>query len=246
LVIENGQNILAKLNAIEAKLSGTTPPISTVEAVQCRQIEIPDFLWHKFESASISRMPELESGNIFPLNAGINAFLTHYKDPPVEVYSGYNLLRPNQTPEQYLYLMKSIWIIQSIQDLPEYKEACDSGNRLFKLFVEGLADKCLAQFKRFAESPPGNPFKIANEPDEATLLPLGEEAFEIWPKAVRELDDFDKASEDPLQKIVLRAQLCPRNPSRRKEFILIRHDTLLLELVTRETSETDRSTNSQT
>lgn len=246
LVIENGQNILAKLAAIEAKLSGIAPPSTTIEAVQCKQIQIPNFLWNRFEESSKARMPELPSGNIFPLNAGINAFLTHYQDPPVDVFSGYILLQPSQTPEQYVRLMKAIWIMQSIQDLPEYIDACNSGNRLFKLFVEGLADKCLAQFNRFAESPPGNPFQIRNQPTEATLSPLGEEAFAIWPKAVRELDDFDKASEDPLQKIILRSQLNPRNSSNRKEFILIRHDTLLLELVTKETSETDRFTNSQT
>lgn len=245
LVIENGQNILAKLAAIEAKLSGIAPPSTTIEAVQCKQIQIPDFLWNRFEESSRARMPELQSGNIFPLNAGINAFLTHYQDAPVDVFSGYILLQPSQTPEQYLRLMKAIWIMQSIQDLPDYITACNSGNRLFKLFIEGLADKCLAQFNRFADSPPGNPFQIRNQPTEATLQQLGEEAFAIWPKTVRELDDFDKASEDPLQKIILRAEVHPQNSSKRKEFILIRHDTLHLELITKETAEADRFTNSQ-
>jgi len=187
------------------------------------------------------------------MNEGINAFLLHYKeDAATSSFSGDFLLQtPTQSPAQYLRMMKTIWIIQRVLECSEYKEACRNGNRLLRCFVDGLAQKSLDEFNRFADGPRGNPYKVRNEPSEEDLSPLGKDAFAIWPKPVRQPDSFDIASMDSL-KIVLRAALqLPPTPylaptsSRHKELLLLRHNSTLLEMVVRETWQADQSSNSQ-
>lgn len=181
---------------------------------------------------------------------GINAFLIHYKnETPSSAFAAGFLLPPStQSPEQYLRMIKSIWILQRVQSCAEYIEACGpvSRNRLLQCFVEGLADKCLEEFNRFAQPLPGGIFKVRDEPAEGVLRPLGNEAFSVWPKIVRPPDPFDIASVDSL-KIVLRAPLKHQTESTRsKELLLLRHDPTLLEMLTKETSETNQPTVIQT
>jgi hypothetical protein len=245
---------MSRISLLEARIFGNTPPLASGRvAVRCDQIQIPEFIVDKFEEASRTTRPDLSSGSALPMNEGINAFLLHYKEDAVtSSFSGDFLLQtPTQSPAQYLRMMKTIWIIQTVLECTEYKEACQNGNRLLRCFVEGLAQKSLDEFNRFADGPRGNPYKVRNEPSEEDLSPLGKDAFAIWPKPVRQPDRFDTASMDSL-KIVLRAALqLPPTPylaptsSRHKELLLLRHNSTLLEMVVRETWQADQYTNSQ-
>lgn len=203
----------------------------------------------RFEDASTDARPDLRLGASFPMQLGINAFLIHYKDESssASFTGGFLLPPPTQSPEQYLRMIKCIWIIQRVQACEKYIEACGpSRNRLLQCFVEGLAQKCLEAFNRFAQPVSGGYFKVRNEPSEDVLRPLGNEAFSIWPKVVQPPDPFDIASVDSL-KIVLRAPLNYQTQSTRsKELLLLRHDPTLLEMLTKETSETTRPTLIQT
>tara|TARA_R110002060_G_C2109383_1_gene98100 strand:- start:178 stop:933 length:756 start_codon:yes stop_codon:yes gene_type:complete len=236
--------IISRINEFEARVFGETNRPAPNEKVRCEDIDIPYFLRRRFEEASRLARPNLMSGDDFPMSDGIDAFLTHHENDSIASnYSGFLLLPPSQSPEQYLQLMKTIWIIQCVQSSPEYLAACGSGNRLLRCFVEGLADKCLDIFSIFAESAPGNPRKIRDEPDEEALRPLGDDAFLIWPKVVRPPDRFDQASVDSL-KIILRAPLHHQTLSHNKELLLLRHGSSILEMVTKETSGRDQSTDS--
>jgi hypothetical protein len=251
-VYDNGDGLLSKLVTIEAKLFGEATPQASQTAVRCSQIEVSQFLKDRFEAASRAGKPHLKDGGVFPIHQGITAFLTHYKEDSSSQFSGGFLLEePIQSPEHFLRMMKTIWIIQRIQASREYIQACKSGNRLLKCFVESLAQKCLENFNRYTAPPSENTFKVRNEPNIITLNGLGPEAFEIWPIVVRPLDVFDIASMDSL-KIVFRALLRPPpiqhlspTPSRYRQLLLLRHDNTLLEMITKETSEIDASTNSQ-
>jgi hypothetical protein len=240
--------MLTRLEALEAKLFGATEAPPPNICVRCDQVQIPQFLTTKFQSMTSSAKPELQTSNDFPLRDGINTFLVHHKeDATASTFSGGFILQPpTQSPEQYLRLMKTIWIIRSVQACQEYVLACQSGNRLLKCFVEELANKCLREFNRFADRPI-NPFRVRNEPTEANLNPLGEDAFLIWPKVPQPLDRFDAAAASVDQmKTLLRAQMHNQfAPSRRMELLLIRHDSTLLEMIIKETSETDQATDSR-
>lgn len=253
LIYDNGDQLLSKLAAIEARLFSDTPSPGSRIALSCEQIQIPQFLMDKFEEASRSGRSELQNGNVFPMHQGINAFLAHYKEEttPSQFSGGFLLETPTQSPEQFLRMMKAVWIIQRVRYSKEYSLASQSGNRLLRCFVESLGQKCLEDFNRFAQLPPGNPFKVRNEPDPITLSGLGEESFAIWPHTARPLDIFDTASLDSL-KIIFRALLRPPpiqnlSPSaaRYRQILLLRHDSTLIEMIVKETSEADASTNSQ-
>jgi hypothetical protein len=248
VVQDYGEALLAKLEALEAKLFGATEATPPNLCVRCDQVQIPQFLITKFLSMSKSAKPELQSGDDFGLRDGINAFLLHHKeDAAASTFSGGFILQPpTQSPEQYLRLMKTIWIIRSIQACEEYVLACRSGNRLLKCFVEELANKCLCIFNQFADAPE-TPFSVRNEPTEANLNPLGEDAFLIWPKVPRPLDRFDAAAASVDQiKTLLRAQMHNQlAPSRHMELLLIQHDSTLLEMIIKETSKTDQATDSR-
>lgn len=249
---DNGDGLLAKLKTSEAKVFGDAAPQAGQKATRCDQIRISQFLMDRFEDASKAARPQSKDGAAFPVHQGLSAFLSHYKEDSISQFSGGFLLEePTQSPEHFLRMMKTIWIMQRIQNSKEYTQACKAGNRLLRCFVESLAQKCLEGFNRFAGPPSGNMFKVRNEPDIITLNQLGSEAFEIWPKVARPLDIFDTASMDSL-KIVFRALLRPPptqhlspTPSRYRQLLLLRHENTLLEMITKETSEHDASTNSQ-
>lgn len=139
--------------------------------------------------------------------------------------------------------MKSIWIIQRVQGSAEYAVSCERGNRLLKCFVEDLAQKCLDAFSRYSGKPE-NPYRVRNEPSEVSILPLGEEAFMTWPKTTQTYDRFDAAAIDTM-KTILRAPLLHLNPSRQKEVLLLRQSETVLEMITKETSDTDRISESR-
>ena len=236
--------------ALEARIFGESLSESSEVATRCDQIRIPEFLLQMFEDACHDARPDLRLGDLFPMQLGINAFLIHYKNESssAEFAGGFLLPPPTQSPEQYLRMIKSIWIIQRVQACSEYIEACGpvSRNRLLQCFVEGLAQKCLEEFNRFAQPLQGGIFRVRNEPNEGVLRPLGNEAFSVWPKIVHPLDPFDIASVDSL-KIVLRAPLKHQTQlARSKELLLLRHDPTLLEMLTKETSETNQPTVIQT
>lgn len=187
------------------------------------------------------------------MHQGINVFLLHYKEESAtsQFSGGFLLETPTQSTEQFVRMMKPIWIIQRVRENREYIQACQSGNRLLRCFVENLGQKCLEDFNRFAQTPPSNVFKVRNEPDPVALGQLGEDAFQIWPKLARSLDIFEISSMDSL-KIIFRALLRPPpvanlnpNQARYKQLLLLRHDNTLVEMITKETSEVDSSTNSQ-
>lgn len=253
LIRDNGDHLLTRLATIEARLFNDISSPGARVATNVQQIQVPPFLTDKFAEASRQARPELEQGGSFPLNQGINAFLSHYReDAATTQFSGGFLLEtPTQSPEHFLRMMKTIWIIQRVRESREYLQACQSGNRLIRCFVESLGQKCLENFNRFAQSPPLSVFKVRNEPDPITLSQLGEESFSIWPKVSRTLDIFDTSTMDAL-KVVFRALLRPTptqvlnpNSSRYKQLLLLRHDNTLLEMIVKETSEADSSTNSQ-
>lgn len=253
LIYDNGDQLLSKLAAIEARLFKDSPSPGSRVASSCEQIQIPNFLIDKFEEASRLGRPELENGNNLPMHQGINAFLSHYTDDTTtsQFSGGFLLETPTQTPDQFLRMMKAIWIIQRVRYSKEYTQASQSGNRLLRCFVESLGQKCLEDFNRFAQLPPGNVFKVRNEPDPISLSELGEDAFRIWPNVTRPLDIFDTASMDSL-KMIFRALLRPppnqgqaTSTASYRQLILLRQDNTLLEMIVKETSEADASTNSQ-
>lgn len=246
LVRDIGKQLLLRLSTLEARIFGDAEPVSSTQAVRCDQIQIPNFLKQKFEAASKAARPELQADDIFPMHDGINAFLIHHKEDAVDstYKAGFILPAPTQSPEQYLRMIKCVWIIQKVQGCAEYITTCQSGDRLLICFVDELDQKCLEEFNRFAESPPLNPFKVRNEPNEPTLNALGDAAFSIWPTVARPLDRFDAACMDSL-KIILRAPLQSLAPSRRLELLLLRHDDTSLEMIIKETSEVYQASDSR-
>jgi hypothetical protein len=240
LVMHYGEQTLRKLEDLERRLFGDCPtdPTEIQVASRCDLILIPEHVSKAFETASRKTRADIQPSNMFPLREGINAFLTHWEENATTATfsGGFILTMPTQSPEQYLKMMKTIWIIQRIQASQEYIESCRRGNRLLKCFVEDLAQKCVDQFIHFSEQPPGNPYKARIEPSETELAPLGVDAFAIWARESKDLDRFDQASLDTL-KMVLRAPLAHINPSRQIEMLLLRHDTKILEMIIKETSE---------
>lgn len=239
------RKVEAHLSRIEAQMQGRAENVAshTAQATRCAQVIFPNLLQEAFESVSRSARPEIDTSANFPMYDGINAFLRHYReDNPSNLFSGRLFQIPTtQSPQQYLSMMKSIWIMARVQECRQYKQACQEGDRLLMLFVEGLADKCVEEFNRHAEGrpmPDYNPYKVASEPAAETLLPLGEEAWAIWPKPERRLDSFDEAVGSDQMNIILRACLQPRAPYELEEMILLRRANSMLEMITKKTMQT--------
>jgi hypothetical protein len=238
------RDVEMKLSRIEAQMFGTgdSPLPLRVQVTRCAQVIFPELLLESFETISKAARPDIQTDNNFPMYEGISAFLRHYKEDNTNaMFSGGLFQIPtSQSPQQYLSMMKGIWIMMKVQECKEYKTACQDGNRLLMLFVEGLAEKCINEFKRHAEGPPMpqcNPFKVANEPTPETLLPLGEEAWAIWPKPMTQSVGFDEAVGLDQMNIILRARLQHRAPFIVEEMILLRRGESMLEMVTKKTTQ---------
>jgi hypothetical protein len=247
LVTQYGEAILKRLEDIERRffsmeLQDPTTPVQTT-ATKCSQIVIPQYLIDLFENASRRAQPQTDLGPRFPINDGINAFLSHYKeDAAASTFSGGFLLPPpSQTPEQYVSMMKSIWIVQKIQASSEYITSCQRGNRLLKCFIEELAEKCLTAFNQFADKP-NNPFQVRNAPDQNTVLQdLTDDAFTIWPKTELPTDRFETAATVDALKTVLRVPLKHQLPMHNLELLLLRQTETVLEMITKETRQDDEA-----
>ena len=142
---------------------------------------VPDYLVVRFEVAAKSTNWELVDEKKFPFYSSINAFHHHFDDSTV-------LFKPKVTPlgdffaertpepEQYLNLMKSIWIIQRIKKGSEWAKA--SSDRLSKCYMEQLEGQCLQEYTRFTTQT--EPQERLKEPDQRNISLLAGTMFQIW------------------------------------------------------------------
>lgn len=239
LVVHYGESILRELERQNQRLFGDGITANATEAVDATRITVPEYLQRRFEFEARDAKPGTEFDASFPMHDGINAFLLHYQEDAATItyQRGFILSNPTQSPEQYLNMMKSIWIIQKVLGSWEYIETCRRGNRLLKCFVEDLGQKCLDVFNRYSAKP-DNPYKLINEPNEMSLLPLGNEAFIIWPRQTQAAQ-FDLATLDT-EKTILRAPLQHPRPPRQLELLVLRQAETTLEMIIKESSEQER------
>ncbi|KFX90950.1 hypothetical protein V495_07783 [Pseudogymnoascus sp. VKM F-4514 (FW-929)] len=247
LVINYGEALLLVLGQIKELILGDARAIGAQEDVRCHQIVIPPYLVQKFEKLAIDAKPRSRSDDTFPMHDGINAFLQHYEEEAaiarLSRSRGVQPVSPTQWPRQYASMMRSIWVIQRIQRSAEYVDSCASGNQLLKYFVEDLAKKCLHLFNQHSDKP-ANPCKVKNEPDEMSLCLLGEEDFLIWPIPVASYDRPHLTEIDDM-KTILKTPLVHLNPERQRSLVLLRQTETVLEMITKETSASERISESR-
>lgn len=121
---------------------------------------VPDYLEERFEAAIEATNPELRNQARFPLVQGINAFHHHFEQvrsldikclqatiltlkkstskfhPENTSLAGDFFAERTPEPEQYLNLMKSIWIVQMIKLGDEYAQSMS--DKLWECYVREL------------------------------------------------------------------------------------------------------------
>ncbi|KFY15302.1 hypothetical protein V492_02096 [Pseudogymnoascus sp. VKM F-4246] len=245
LVTYYGEALLQEVRQLRELILASSQAITIQEEVRCDRIVIPPYLVRKFERLSIEAKPSAQSNDTFPMHDGINILL-QYNDSEAKAanLSRFHGIEPASPTQQYVNMMRNIWIIQRIQSSAEYVNSRSRGNELLRFFVKDLRNRCLYVFSQHSDGPE-NPYVIRNKPDEADLDLLGEEAFQIWPVPVHS-NGHSRVTEVEDMKIILRVPLRPLRSAGEKSLTLLRHTETMLEMIIKENAERHREINLRT
>ncbi|KAI9781265.1 MAG: hypothetical protein M1839_006057 [Geoglossum umbratile] len=112
------QDLASRIDAVHAAVLGQEI-VSQSENQRSFTLAIPPELEAIIQQAAEVDHPELRDGNLFPLSEGAEAFVIHFNNATVGFRAG--LLVDGRTPsaEQYLNLLKCIWIMRKLQHTQE-------------------------------------------------------------------------------------------------------------------------------
>jgi hypothetical protein len=153
---EKLDKILDRLDSMQA-LSSVPSPLPN----------IPDWLDHRFRSAMAENAPDSFTDiSEIPLREGFDALYTHFREStnPFRDPDGIG-----QTPEQYLNLLKSQWLLDILRQSEHFKQA--KLGSLFPRAVAKIARRLSDVYKRS---------DLVRFPEEK-LQELTSTAFLIWP-----------------------------------------------------------------
>lgn len=101
-------------------------------------LETPPHIAEGFRRAALKDRPEYQDDTAFDLEEIADAFVLHYKESTVDFRAG--ILIENKTPptNQYINLLKCVWLMRRIQESARLKEAHDDSH--WPSYVRQLED----------------------------------------------------------------------------------------------------------
>ncbi|KAF1817013.1 hypothetical protein P152DRAFT_384775, partial [Eremomyces bilateralis CBS 781.70] len=125
-----------------------------------------------FQRASEVGHPELRDSDNFPLAEGSESLISLFQNATSEFQPGIFLHERSPSPEQYLNLLKCVWIIQKLHNNPRLRNA--DSNSHWPSFIKQLELNVSQECWRFTAQCP-------NQLTPPSTFALVEEHFSIWP-----------------------------------------------------------------
>ena len=110
-------------------------------------LKVPPDIERKFQAAAEKLHPEIRDPSRFPLPAGSDAFLAHFKESTKQFLAGRFLTERTPPPKGYLNLLKCIWILQQILGSDEFKNLPNDSQ--WPGYINQLNEDLFAECQRF-------------------------------------------------------------------------------------------------
>jgi hypothetical protein len=136
-------------------------------------IVVPSVIENKFQVAAGKSRPETLTQSNFPLQAGADAFVEHFKESTKNFTPGNFLRDRTPTPKQYLSLLKCIWIMNRLEQSEALKNT--PADSQWPGYIGQLNEDMSMECQRFT-APPAQRL-IA--PVLSSLM--AEDEYDIWP-----------------------------------------------------------------
>ena len=141
-------------------------------------IEIPEEIERKFLAVAEKSHPEVRRPDRFPLQAASDAFLAHFEQSTKNFEAGRFLTDRTPSAEQYLNLLKCIWILQRIQSSQEFARVSQSSSESqWPGYIKQLHENVFLECQRFSARYARSAQKLL-APD--MQIAFEESKYEIW------------------------------------------------------------------
>lgn len=147
------------------------------EQLQPMQIplEVPAFIEAKFLAAAVKVRPEVRRPKRFPLQLGADSFLAHFWKSTKCFQAGRFLSDRTPPPEQYLNLLKCVWILLRIEDSEAFEEVSQpSSASQWPGYIKKLRENLSKECQRFLAPQAERLMR----PD--MTVTFGESEYNIW------------------------------------------------------------------
>jgi len=135
---------------------------------------VPIDIENKFRISAEKSCPEYRLSGNFPLQAGADAFVEHFEESTKNFIAKGNFLDDRKPlPQQYLALLKSIWIMRCLKECDALRDA--PGDSQWPGYVQQLNEDLSIECQRFTTAPAQR--LIA--PDLGSLV--SDDVYDIWP-----------------------------------------------------------------
>ncbi len=148
--------------------------MSERDSVVMVHLEVPAEIERKFRAAAEKSYPEIKIAGNFPLQAGADAFVAHFEGSTKKFSARGNFLDDRKPPpEQYLALLKSIWIMRHLLECNALRTAPRASQ--WHGYVQQLNEDLSMECQRFKALPA----QRLVAPDLDGLR--NDDEFNIWP-----------------------------------------------------------------
>jgi hypothetical protein len=181
--------------------------MSEQESAVVIHLDIPEEIESSFRTAAERCYPEIRTAGNFPLQAGADAFVEHFEESTKNFTARGNFLNDRKpSPQQYLALLKSIWIMRCLSECNALRDTPKDSQ--WRGYVQQLNDDLSIECQRFTAAPAQR--LIA--PD---LGGLGkDDTYDIWP-AENIADYISPHVELALEEVLKFPMPSPSEPVRR-------------------------------
>ncbi|PNH44591.1 hypothetical protein VD0004_g3083 [Verticillium dahliae] len=165
------------------------------EVRDIHMLDIPPRVSEAFRRAAMQEKLEYEDDMSLDLEEMADAFVLHYGNSTRDFVSGMLVENRVPHPEQYINLLKCVWLMQRIRESPKLKQPAPESH--WPSYVKQLEDDLSSQCERF------EPKQELVAPD---VMSLTRDMLEIWPE--KELPQLiDVVTRDELMEEVLEVPL---------------------------------------
>jgi len=169
-------------------------------------LTVPPEIETKFQTAAVKAHPEIRLHGGFPLQAGADAFVSHF-DQSTKGFTAGNFLKERvPEPKQYLELLKCIWLINGIKDSKDLQN--QDKDSQWPGYVDQLNENLSLECQRFTT--PSSQRLVAPVLNNG----LADEDYQIW--SGENIADYISPHEEACLDEVLRISLpCPSEELKR-------------------------------
>jgi hypothetical protein len=150
-------------------------------------VSIPEGFDQAFSEELETRLNDTKE-NSFPLSQGAEALIMHLKNSTRRfIPDGYSVEERTVSPEQYINLLKCVWILNKLKTHPKIQIPLEESH--WPSYIANLSFEVSKECRRFSEDSTDK--LVAPDP-----LPLLQQHCSIWPKVIK-LETIPRVYEEP-------------------------------------------------